>query len=419
MWDILKVYVPITLLVIAGFVVAWQFASPAPPHTITIATGAPDGAYSGYAERYKAILAKSGITLKVRHTAGTAENIRLLRDPRSGVDVAFVQGGIGDPSRAPNLMSLASVFLEPVWVLVRTDRTPRRLAVLKGKRIAIGAPGSGTQILARTLLVASGIDGKNATFRAIGGDAAVKALRDGSVDAAFFVSARISADLDSLIHDPAFKILDFSRAEAFKRHYLYLSKVDIPEGALALDTDLPRHDLTLVAPTAALVARTDLHPALVDLLLAAAIKVHQPGSLFSPAGAFPSPEHVNFPLSDDARRYFKSGPTFLRRVLPFWAAVMVERLLIMLVPLITLLIPLFKIAPPAYRWGIRRKIYRWYRELREIETAFNADHAARNRLTARLDHMQDQVGRVNVPLSYAEDLYHLRLHIAFVKQLVS
>ena len=275
-------------------------------------------------------------------------------------------------------------------------------------------------MLAKTLLVASGIDDENSTFLSIGGAEATKALKDGEVDAAFFVSAKVSPALDSLIRDPAIRLLNFSRAEAYKRLYLYLTEVSVPEGMLALDADLPAHDITLVAPTAALVARNDLHPALVDLIIGAAAKVHQPGSLFSAAGTFPSPNYVDFPLSDDARRYFKSGPTFLRRVLPFWAAVLVERLLIMLVPLITIMIPLFKIAPPAYRWGIRRKIYRWYRELREIEARAAAEGAAaREALAQRLDQMQVQVGKVNVPLSYAEDLYHLRLHIAFVKQLLA
>lgn len=420
MWDFIKIYVPITLLIVAGFVVTWQFVDPAPPKTITIATGATDGAYHDFAERYAKELSTKGLQLKLRPTAGAGETLALINNPKSGVDIAFVQGGIGDPFGAPDLMSLASVFLEPLWVFVRTDGQPRRLTELKGKRIAIGAPGSGTRVLAKTLLVASGIDDENSVFQSIGGAAAARALRAGEIDAAFFVTARLSKTVTDLIRDPAIRILDFDRAEAYTRHYLYLTKLSLPEGLLALDADIPPRPIDLVAPTAALVARKDLHPAIVDLVLGAASAVHRKDSLFSGAGAFPSANFVDFPLSDDARRYFKSGPTFLRRVLPFWAAVLVERLLIMLVPLITIMIPLFKIAPPAYRWGVRRKIYRWYKELRDLEARVEkapreSDPAA---IAAELDRIQRQVGHLKVPLSYAEQLYDLRLHIGFVKQLL-
>jgi hypothetical protein len=275
-------------------------------------------------------------------------------------------------------------------------------------------------VLAKTLLVASGIDDENSVFQSIGGAEAASALRAGKIDAAFFVTARLSKTIDELIRDPAIRILDFDRAEAYTRHYLYLTKLSLPEGLLALDADVPPRPIDLVAPTAALVARKDLHPAIVDLVLGAASTVHRKDSLFSGAGVFPSAKFVDFPLSDDARRYFKSGLTFLRRVLPFWAAVLVERLLIMLVPLITIMIPLFKIAPPAYRWGVRRKIYRWHKELRDLEARVEkapkeADPAA---IAAELDNIQRQVGYLKVPLSYAEQLYDLHLHIGFVKQLL-
>lgn len=421
MWDFIKIYLPITVLVIAGFVVTWQFVDPAPPKTITIATGAPDGAYWDFATRYKAALAKKGLEVKLRPTAGAGENLSLINDPASGVDIAFVQGGIGDPFGAPQLVSLASVFLEPLWVFVRAERAPQRLQNLRGKRIAIGAPGSGTRVLAKTLLVAAGIDDENSTFLSIGGTEAARALKAGELDAAFFVTARISDSLNDLIRDPTVRIMDFDRAEAFKRHYLYLTRMTVPEGLLALDANIPPRAIELVAPTAALVARDTIHPGIVDLVLGAASDVHRKGSLFSAAGAFPSPDFVDFPLDEDAQRYFKSGPTFLRRVLPFWAAILVERLLIMLVPLITIMIPLFKIGPPAYRWGVRRKIYRWYKELRVLEERVTRGEpeADADSVAAQLDSIQRQVGQLKVPLSYAEQLYHLRLHIAFVKQLLT
>ncbi|MCZ6608859.1 MAG: TAXI family TRAP transporter solute-binding subunit [Alphaproteobacteria bacterium] len=421
MRDVLKIYLPITLLVVGGFLLTWQFVDPAPPKFITIATGMADGSLAAYGERYKTILARSGITLEVRHTAGARENIELLSDPKSGVALAFIQGGIGDPFGAPDLRSVASLFYEPVWVLARGAAAARRLTALKGRRIAIGVKGSGTRVLAKTLLTATDIDDENATLLSLGGEAAAAALADGRVDAAFFVSAVLPARLRALIKRPDIHLLDFAQADAYQRRYQYLSKINLPQGVLDLSANLPATDMTLVAPTGALVVRNDLHPALIDLFLGAAIEIHRSGNLTTPFGLFPSPKFVDFPLDSDAERFLESGPTFLRRVLPFGAAILVERLVIMLLPLLTLMIPLFRIAPPAYRWGIRRKVYRWYKELKRIEQDWQAKGAGSETATivARLDTIQDQVGHVRIPLSYAEHLYHLRLHIGFVRQLVT
>lgn len=422
MGDFLKIYLPIVLVVVAGFVFTWQFVDPAPPKAITIATGMAEGTYAEFGAKYRKALAESGIDLTVRHTAGAGENIALLNDPKGGVEVAFIQGGIGDPFGAPRLRSVASVFFEPLWVFVRgTGAMPDRLSALRGKRIGVGVAGSGTRVLAKTLLVANDVDDENSTFVSVGGNDAAQALDDGRLDAAFFVSGTLSQRLLALLQKPEIRLMGLAHADAYQRRYKYLSGIALPEGVLDLGANLPAAPVSTVAPTAALVVREDLHPALVDLLLGAASRIHAEGNLTTPAGLFPSPRYVDFPLSSDAERYFKSGPTFLRRVLPFEAAIMVERLMIMLVPLVTLLIPMFKLAPPAYRWGIRRKIYRWYRELREIEGQWRgqADAADPGGLIRRLDEIQTQVGQLHIPLSYAEQLYHLRLHIAFVRQVVS
>lgn len=421
MRDVLKIYLPITLLVVGGFLFTWQFVDPAPPKFITIATGPAGGSYAAYGELYKAIFARSGITLKIRHTAGARENVELLNDPKSGVSVAFVQGGIGDPFGGPDLRSVASVFYEPVWVLARGATAARRLTAFKGKRIAIGIKGSGTRVLAKTLLTDNDIDDENSTFVSLGGEAAAMALAEGRVDVAFFVSAALPARLRALMQRPGIHLADFAQADAYQRRYKYLSKIDLPQGVLDLGANLPAADMTLVAPTGALVVRNDIHPALIDLFLSAAVEIHRSGNLTTPFGLFPSPEFVDFPLDSDAARYLESGPSFLRRVLPFGAAILVERLVIMLLPLLTLMIPLFKIAPPAYRWRIRRKIYRWYKELRQIEQDWHAKGVGSGTaaIVARLDTIQDQVAHVHIPLSYAEHLYHLRLHIGFVRQLVT
>jgi TRAP-type uncharacterized transport system substrate-binding protein len=414
--DALKVYVPIALLVAVGFVVAYRFVDPAPPSSLKMATGSPEGAYHAFGQRYREILARDGVALEIVPTAGSVENLRLLQ-AADGVDIAFVQGGVGDPEQSPELVSLASVFYEPLWVFLRAEGQPWKLRDLAGKRIAIGSEGSGVQRLAIDLLTANGIGGDAFMAHAIGGQAAVTALLADEIDAAFFVTANLRP-LMPLIDAPDLRLLNFVHAEAYKLRFKNLASVTLPAAAIDLDGEVPPEDLTLLAPVASLVARDGLHPALIDLLLRAADEVHRPRALFNRPDEFPSANFIDFPLDSSARRYLESGPSFLRRYLPFRVAAMVERLWVMVLPLLTLAIPLARFAPPAYSWQVRRRIYRWYKHLRRIERRSDraADAEARRALLGELEELEQRVGEVKVPLSYAEDLYHLRLHIMFVRQ---
>ncbi|HEX2113159.1 MAG TPA: TAXI family TRAP transporter solute-binding subunit [Alphaproteobacteria bacterium] len=420
MRDYLKVYLPIALIVAAGFFVAYRLVDPAPSSTLRIATGGRDGAYAAASERYKAILARDGVKLEIVHTAGALENLKLLADPESKIDLAFVQGGTGSPEAMPNLVSLASVFFEPLWIFVRSERPPRNLMELAGKRVAVGVEGSGTRALALELLGSSGVFERATQLADLGGSDAVQALLKGEVDAAFFVTARPTPMLSPLLGARGIRLFNMEHAEAYKFRHQYLTSVNLPAGVISLDPPVPAQNVALLAPAAALVARDGLHPALIDLVLGAAKEVHGRRQLFSSRGEFPSPAYLDFPLERQAQRYLESGPSLLRRYLPFQVAGFVERLWVLVLPLLTLAIPLMRIAPPAYRWQVRRKIYRWYKHLRRLEDDLWSakDAKAKAALLDRLNAMQRDVGKVGVPLSYAEQLYHLRLHIEFLRQRV-
>ncbi len=417
MKDFLKVYTPIALLIIAGFVITYQFIDPAPPRHLRMAAGAPGGAYAAFAKRYQAALAQNGITLDIVNTAGSMENLALLTAPQSGVDVAFVQGGTGDPAASPDLRSIASLYYEPVWLFMR-GVAPERLSALRGKRIAIGVNGSGTRTAALMLLAANGVDGGNASLVTLGGKDAAAALKAGRIDALFSVGAARDPTVDDLMQTAGINLVDFSQAQAYSREFRFLSVVTLPRGLINLDKDVPAHDYRLVAPAAALVARSSLHPALVDLFIAAATDIHGQGQDFEKPGEFPSDLHLDFPLSKEAARVLANGPTFLRRYLPFWAAILVERLWILILPLITLTIPLLRIAPPTYRWQIQRKILRRYRELRAIEARAREtrDPGARAHLRGEVEALQAAAARLHLPLGFAGDLYQLRQDIDFVRR---
>ena len=412
----LAIYGPLLLVMLAGFVVAYQFVEPAPPRTFTLATGGVDGAYHLYGQRYRELLERDGITVELRNTAGSVENLALLR--AGEVDVALVQGGLAAPADGETLEGLASIYHEPLWVFHTLGDDLVDLRGLAGKHLAVGPDGSGTRAVALPLLEQNGIDAVSAVLRDAGGAAAVAALRSGVVDAAFFVAAPSAPLVADLLRDSEVQLLGFSRAEAYTRRFDYLSKVTLVAGQVDLAKGVPEADVPLVAPTANLVASTEFHPALVTLLLQAASAVHAGGDGFTAPGTFPSAQHLDLPLNDAARRYHASGPPFLQRFLPFWAATLVDRLAVMLVPLLTLLLPLFKILPPTYRWRIRSRIYRWYRDLRQVEQRIygGADADVTAWAEGELDRIEGEVSQINVPLSYADQLFNLRLHIRFVRR---
>jgi TRAP transporter TAXI family solute receptor len=419
--DVLRIAIPAILLLAVAAVVAWHFTEPLPPRAIRLAAGAPDGAYAETAARYREILARDGVRLDIVTTAGSMDNIRLLRAPRGGVDVGFVQAGTGAEAMAggADLRSLASVFMEPLWVFVRAGVGADRLSELRGRRIAVGAEGSGTRVLAMALLAASAVTDVGGLLP-IGGQAAVEALLAGTVDAAFFVTARPSPALDALLQSPAVKLVSLRQAEAYTRRYPFLSRVTLPEGALDLSAPIPAERVEMLAPAATLVVRDGLHPAIVDLLMGAAIEVHRPGRLFEHPGQFPSLNYVDFPLSDEARRFFRSGPSFLRRHLPFWPAIAVERAVILGLPLLTLLIPLVRLAPDVYDWQVRRRIYCWYQDLRELEAraAAATSPAEQAQIRDAVRTLDARVRAVKVPLGYARELFDLREHVEFTARLL-
>ncbi len=403
----------VALLTLIGFIIAWQFVNPAPPHTLVIATGQMDGAYYLFAQRYQKRLAEDGIELDIRTTAGSIENLELLQNDQ--VDLAFVQGGTGPAANTDTLTSLGSLYYEPLWVFYRGEQTLSRITQLQDKRIAIGEPGSGTHAITSLLLTDNFMD--IGAARTIGGAAGAQALLQGDVDALLLVAAPAAPLVQDLLHRQDIRLMSFARADAYTRLHHFLSAVTLPEGVIDLQANLPPRDTVLITATANLVTREDFHPALVSLLLQAATLTHGAGGLFDEPGSFPNSANLEFPLDDNARRFYKHGPPFLQRYLPFWTASMIDRLKIMLVPLLTLLLPLIKIMPPTYRWRVRKKIYRWYRELQLLddETHTNPSDENRMKLLQKLDNLEEEVRKVSVPLSYADELYSLRLHIGLVR----
>ena len=332
----LAVVGPVTIAVVIAFVVAFQWVKPAPPSRVVIATGRADGAYYRFAEQYRTRLAREGITLEVRPTSGAVENIHLLEDPQSGVDIGFVQGGTSSGAASDRLVSLGSLYYEPLWVFSRADPGPTDLRELRGRRLAVGPEGSGTRTLALTLLAANGISPSTARVLPLTGIEAVHALRGGAVDTVFLVAGPASSTVREMFGTPGIALLSFPRADAYTKRFPFLTKLVMPAGGISLESNWPPRETLLLAPAATLVVRTDFHPALVDLILVTAASVHGQRGMFEAAKQFPSPEYLEFPLMGEAERYHKSGPPLLARYLPFWAATLADRVKVLLLPLLVL-----------------------------------------------------------------------------------
>jgi TRAP-type uncharacterized transport system substrate-binding protein len=417
--DVAVTLVPILLLGVFAIWLALRFVRPAPPDTIVITSG-PDGSqFRNTAERYRKILARNDVKLEILPSPGGLENLKRLTDPNFRVDVGFVQGGIGANLDTDELVSLGSVFYQPVMVFYRSAEPLNRLSALKGKRVAIGTEGSGARALALTLLRANGIEpGGPTRLLDLSGDAAVQALLGHKIDAAMLMGdSAVSGAFRKLLGAPGVRLLDFTQADGYMRRFRYLSKLELPAGSLDLGRNLPEKTLTLIAPTVELVARPDLHPALSDLLIEAAREVHGRGGLLQRAGEFPSPLEHEYRISDDAARFYKSGKGFLYRYLPFWLASLVDRTMVALVPIIVLMIPAVRLAPWLYSLRVRARIYRRYGELMAVERAMLSQAAPeeQEKLLKRIDEIEKSIISVRMPSSFADEVYVLRAHINFVR----
>ncbi len=429
--DLLLAAGPFVLIVVALLWLAYVLLEPTPPKRVVLATGPEQSAYAAFGRVYAQELARHGIEVQLRTTEGSAENLRLLRDAREQVDLAFVQGGAGealfavdeDRSGVP-LVSIGSLFYEPVWIFYRSKLRagaagPTMLAKvgeLAGLRVDLGPAGAGTRNLMLKLLHANRVDLSSMEVSELAPTAAVISLLEGRLDAIVLVSAPESPLVQMLLITPGISLFEFAQAEAYARRFGFVSSLELPRGVVDLARDLPPRDVALVAATSTLAARGKTHPAILQLLVQAARDVHGRAGWFARAGQFPRAESPELPLAEEAERFYRDGPPLLQRYLPFWLANLVDRMWIVLLSIIAVLIPASRVVPPLYAFRVRSRIFRWYGRLRSIEAGADDAAADRQRLLRELDDLEARVGRIAVPLSRTDELYALRSHIELVRK---
>ncbi len=425
--EFLWILVPALLLIGLAFLVTFQFVQPAPPSRIVVAAASKGSPYYALADRYREFMALNGVTLEIRETSGTFENLKLLRSGEA--KAGFLQGGVANSVQEPELLSLGRVLHEPIWIFHDAALPLDRLSDLKGKRILVGPAGGGTNYVALRLLAASGVTPETATFVNMELPDYVDALNNGQADAGFLVLGASAVTVSRLLSSPKLKLLNLAQADAYAQRFPYLTRIRLKRGVIDFARDIPSADVAMVATTAAFVVREDLHSALANLLTQALVVVHsQPAvdkngetGVFERSGEFPVQTDPEFPLSDQAYRVYRNGAPFLQRYLPFWLATIADRLVLLLIPLIGILLPVLRFTPLIYTWRVRRRILRWYRELQRIEAGFDPRAGAEHRAQklAQIDKVEHAADRLPVPLGFANQLYDLRQHIELVRRRVA
>lgn len=416
-WPAVAITVTLVAIVIAAIVILRDM----PPRTIVMATGSKGGTFYDVGERYRAALAKAGVEVRLVPTAGSAENIALLLDPRSGVSVGLVQSGTIGAEASSKLESLGTVFYEPLWLFYKPAlRNNKGVVDLRGRRISVGPVGSGTRTLSLELLRRNGIDGQVSELLALAPEAAAEKLLAGEIDAAATLNAWEALIVQKLITDEHIELYNFAaRADAYVALYPFLNKVVVPRGVGDLAKDLPPTEVILFAPKASLVVHKDLHPAIQYLLLDAAVRIHSRPGIFQHANQFPAAESIDLPLSREALQFYKSGRPFLHNYLPFWVAELFGTLILLFIPILGVLYPLIRSLPRLYDWLMRSKITRIYGELRFLEDEITEAHRTVrdvSAMVAQLDHLEEQANHLRIPLTYASMLYTLRDHIDAVRE---
>lgn len=410
--------IPVLLLLIASFYIAALFIRPTTPQRMVISTSAANLDYYAFAKQYAKILAANGIEVEVLTSPGSSANLQRLLDADTDVQVAFVRSGLDtNTQNASELLKLAAIAYEPLWVFYRSPKHVEYLAQLQGKKLAVGAPDSETRDLVQPLLSANGLDTQHTKLVDMEGEVAAAALLSGSVDAAFLVASADEPMLRNLLAHKDIKLLNIVNADAQARRVSYLTRLTVPRSSIDLAADLPNSEVNILAAPMNIVVREDLHPSLQYQLLQAMRETHRGGGILYTAGNFPSLHEGDFPISPQARRYFKEGLPFLQRSLPFWIADRIEQFWVLVVPLLAIVVPLVKILPPLYSWSIRSRFFRHYGELRYLEDELESTEERANieRIHAQMLVLEAKTQRMSTPLSYSDLLYNFRMHLNLVR----
>jgi TRAP-type uncharacterized transport system substrate-binding protein len=391
---------------------------PSPPSKVVMATAFKGASFEYYGRQYREIFARSHVDLELRETAGAVENLKLLQDPTADVQIAFVTGGLSDSKHAHGVLSLGTVYDQPFWIFYPANRPVDQLTQLKGKRIAIGPEGSATRHMAEQILGKGGVNSKTATFLPFAGDDADQALQQGQADAVWIIGVPEATAVQSFLRNPNVRPMSFPMSEALTRIFPDLARMTLPQGTIDFEQVIPSADVQLIGTKSKVLIRSDLHPEIVQLLLQTMKEVHGGSDLFHRAGEYPNALDSEYTVAQPAIDFYKNGPSFMQRHLPLWLSTHAQRAIAVLVTGVAIGLPLLHFLPQCYNWMTRRRLFYWYAELRALEASFESMTSHRQLMDkqAEVDRIEEALGQIYFPLTFADQVYNLRDHIDLVRR---
>jgi uncharacterized protein len=417
----LYVRLPIALAAVVAATLIWVLAFPLAPTQLTISTAGQGGAYYRIAERYAERFAAHGVTLNIKSSAGSGQNLERLNSADQPVDLALMQGGMGylgalaGSKERSRVETLANVDVEAIWLFSKGFAI-ESLSQLTGLTVAVDSDGSGSRKVALMLFDQARLSSKDVTLSPVSGLAAVEALASGKVDAVLMVSPSNSRTVLAMLQVQGIQIGSLRRAAAIVERNPYLEQTLLTQGAL--DTRFPSRDISVLTTPASLVARQALHPSLKRLATSVAADVHTPGGTFHRPGDFPALRRIDFPVAAQARSTLSKGLPFHEQWLPFRWAQIAERLVLIVLPISLLALWLMRVLPGYLRWALESRVNRWYGELKFIENDLGSETSGIDltRFLQRLNAIDKALLAFSCPKDLMARCFMLHQHIEFVRQ---
>jgi TRAP-type uncharacterized transport system substrate-binding protein len=404
-------WLPLGVVVLVG-VLSIRLIGPSVPDEIYLLTGPERSAFHADGQRYREYLEGRGVRVHLIETGGSVDNLRALVGPdrpQAGFVEAGAEAGLGSDESVEGLISLGSLYVEPLWLFVRVDLPVQSLEDLRGLRVAPGPEGSAAARIAREVLDMNGVADQvtSGPFASLTARGAADAIIAGDVDAIFAVGAPESEVVQSLLRSDILRPVSFRRSAAYERRLPHLAAITLPEGTIDLGLNIPDTDLQQLAASVNLITDEDLPAALVDLLLDAGGAIHGGRTLYTDHGAFPSPSHISLPLSEAAAEYYRNGPSPLRRALPFWLATIVDRFLGFAAAVGGAALAVFGLLPRLLGMRFQMSANGYWRRLEKLEkqrAAGEPDEA----VLAELDEILRESAEFKVPLNLKPAYFELR-----------
>ena len=403
---------------LAVLYITYRLVDPLPPHRFEFAAGIAGSGYDSVARRYAQILARDGVELKIRNSAGAVENLELLRNAGSGVQAALNILGFAQASDAAALNSLGGVFDAVIFIFYKSAEPITQLTQFRGKRLSIGTPGTGLRALILQLLEAGDAVDASTRFVDLDYGTEIDALIAGDIDVAIFPGQLHAEIVQRALATPAIRLMNVTQAGAIAKTVPGFKRVVLWRGLASLSRDIPDTDVELLATPNNVLTRKDLHPALQYLLLKAMREVHWAPGPFHRLGEFPAEQPNDLPLSPTAERFYRAGPTFWQQYTSYWLTSLVDRFVFFVIPIVAALIPVIGFAPRLYHWLATRRIVRLHRALGKLERelAHSDGEAGPAEHQARLAEIEASVGSLRVARAFEVDLHRLRIDLRVVQE---